>query len=112
MKLPNRHQAVVEREKIVDYLLNPAHPENGGKAEFFGKLGFLRTEWKVFAEALHALVQTLEVAHHIESMHGHKYIIAGRIESPSGKVAKVQTIWIVDKGQDVARLITAYPWRG
>jgi hypothetical protein len=46
MKLPNRHQAVVKREKIADYLLNPAHPENGGKAEFFGELGFRRTEWK------------------------------------------------------------------
>jgi len=38
MKLPNANNANVEREKIVDYLLNPAHPDNGGKAEFFGTL--------------------------------------------------------------------------
>ena len=25
------------------------------------------------------------------------------------KAASVQTIWIVDKGSDVARLVTAYP---
>jgi len=35
MNLPNAGEAVVEREKIVGYLLNPAHPDNGGKAEFF-----------------------------------------------------------------------------
>src|SRR5438046_3272925 len=31
------------------------------------------------------------------------------IKSPVGKAADVQTIWIVDKGMDVARLVTAYP---
>ena len=38
MKLPNAENAVVEREKIADYLLNPAHPDNGGKAPLlFGR---------------------------------------------------------------------------
>ncbi len=32
MKLPNAAQAVVTRGKIADYLLNAAHPDNGGKA--------------------------------------------------------------------------------
>ena len=35
--------------------------------------------------------------------------MVGRIKSPVGKAADVQTIWIVDKGVDVARLVTAYP---
>ena len=35
VKLPNIVLAVVEREKITEYLLNPAHPDNGGKAAFF-----------------------------------------------------------------------------
>jgi len=34
MKLPNAEQAVIEQEKITDYPLNPAHPDNGGKAAF------------------------------------------------------------------------------
>ena len=29
-KLPHAEKATVEREKIVDYLLNPAHPDNAG----------------------------------------------------------------------------------
>lgn len=40
MMLPNAHLAVVERLKMTGYLLNPAHPDNGGKAPFFRALGF------------------------------------------------------------------------
>ncbi|HWH91799.1 MAG TPA: hypothetical protein VNV64_08385 [Candidatus Binatia bacterium] len=40
MKLPNADAAVVAQEKIRDYLLNAAHPDNGGKAAFFVALGF------------------------------------------------------------------------
>ncbi|MDD5140284.1 MAG: hypothetical protein PHY43_08510 [Verrucomicrobiales bacterium] len=109
MKLPNTDKLVVEREKVADYLLNPAHPDNGGKAEFFGKLGFRREEWEALAAALRTLAQTAEVAGSTESPHGRKYVIVGWIESPGGKVAQVQTIWIVDRGLDVARLVTAYP---
>jgi len=35
MNLPNAHLAMAEQEKICGYLLNPAHPDNGGKAQFF-----------------------------------------------------------------------------
>ena len=46
MKLPNANNAIVERKKIVDYLLDPAHPDNSGKAEFLEALGFRRKEWE------------------------------------------------------------------
>jgi hypothetical protein len=45
-----------------------------------------------------------------ETPHGRKYVIVGKLESPSGKIATVQTVWIVDKGFDVPRLVTAYPF--
>jgi hypothetical protein len=109
MKLPNADKAVVEREKVEDYLLNSAHPDNGGKAQFFERFGFHRNEWKILAKAFFELARTAEVTHSMKSSHGQKYVIVGRIESPSGKLALVRTIWIVDKGSDVARLVTAYP---
>ena len=109
MKLPNAEKAAVKRVKIADYLLNSAHPDNGGKAAFFEGLGFRRREWKTLAKALQALAMRTDVATSTESPHGRKYVIVGRIESPAGHAALVQTIWIVDKGQDVARLVTAYP---
>jgi hypothetical protein len=53
--LPNAHLAVVERRKITEYLLNPTHPDNGGKASFFAALGFDVERWELLAEALRAL---------------------------------------------------------
>ena len=109
MKLPNSQNAAVSREKIVDYLLNPAHPDNGGKAEFFMQLGFRREQWEILATALKNLVSIEEVTGAAESPHGNKYVIVGRIQSPSGRTPLVQAVWIVDKGLDAARLVTAYP---
>ncbi len=109
MRLPNESKAVVERKKIVDYLLNPAHPDNGGKAQFFDRLGFRRKEWKILAEALRTLAAKTEVARRMKSSHGQKYVIIGSIQSPVGKSPLVQTVWIVDRGGDTARLVTAYP---
>ena len=45
----------------------------------------------------------------VESPHGIKYIVIGRIETPSGQSPGVRTVWIVDKGNDKPRLVTAYP---
>ena len=44
MRLPNADLAVVDREKITQYLLNPKHPDNGGKAVFFVALKFSRSD--------------------------------------------------------------------
>ena len=109
MRLPGADKLVVERGKIADYLLNAAHPDNGGKAEFFERFGFRRSEWKVLADALLALAHKVEVTQSMKSPHGQKYVVVGRIESPNGKTASVRTIWIVDKGLNIARLVTAYP---
>ena len=109
MRLPNAEKAVVERDKLVDYLLNAAHPDNGGKAAFFEGLGFCRAEPETLAKALRELARQAEVTRIATSPHGRKYVIVGQIKSPIGKAADVQTIWIVDKGRNVARLVTAYP---
>jgi len=109
MKLPVGTKTDVEREKISDYLLNPAHPENGGKAAFFEGMGFRQSEWETFAEALRSMATHGDVVRTTDSPHGRKYVIIGKLESPSGRVAMAQTIWIVDKGEQAARLVTAYP---
>lgn len=109
MKLPDANQAAVDREKVVDYLLNPGHPDNGGKAGFFTQLGFQREDWEVLAAALKALTLSGEVTGASETPHGKKYVITGRIQSPGGKSPWVQSIWIVDKNRNTARLVTAYP---
>jgi hypothetical protein len=109
MKLPNVQLALVEPEKIADYILNPAHPDNGGKATFFLGLGFRRNECGPLAAAFRKVAESHPVAKSMASPHGKKYIVDGRIETPGGKKPLVRTVWIVDLGLDKPRLVTAYP---
>jgi hypothetical protein len=109
MKLPNASLVRVEREKITDYLLNREHPDNGGKADFFIALGFLRNDWETLATTLRKLATNCAISQSMESVHGKKYIVDGAIETPIGKTPVVRTVWIVDSGETVPRLVTAYP---
>lgn len=109
MKLPNASLALVEREKITEYLLNREHPDNGGKADFFIGLGFSLNEWEILAESLRRVARFSGVSRSMESAHGKKYIVEGDLQTPSGKTPKVRTVWIVDAGESIARLVTAYP---
>jgi len=99
---------MVQREKIQLYLLNESHPDNGGKAAFFSGLGFQNERWKELADALLKLAQVGEVANYVESPHGTKYILDGRIVGSNGQAATVRTIWIRESGLDSPRLVTAY----
>jgi hypothetical protein len=109
MGLPNAHRAFVEREKIVAYLLNATHPDNGGKAPFFRSLGFDANDWSRFAAALRRLALTGVVSRRLDSTHGTKYVIDGRLEGSGASAHLVRTVWIVEHGQDAARLVTAFP---
>jgi hypothetical protein len=109
MKLPHAEHAVVEREKIVEYLLNPAHPDNGGKAAFFLGLGYNQDDWSSLAAALCRLAVATEVGKSIETVHGTKYILDGHLETVGGGTLVMRTIWIIDRGLDRPRLVTAYP---
>lgn len=109
MKLPNAEHAIIERDKVADYLLNSGHPDNGGKAPYIVAFGFHRDAWDVFAEALHRLAVTGEITKSLDSPHGMKYILDGEIETPAGRQVSLRTIWILDSGSKAPRLVTAYP---
>jgi hypothetical protein len=108
MKIPNHESAVVDRRKVVEYLLNAAHPENGGKAAFFASLDFTVADVEDPIFALRTLASG-EVAIHSASQHGDKYVIDGALTSRSGKSGAIRTIWITDRDGRVPRLVTAYP---
>ena len=52
MKIPNADKALIQREKIADYLLNASHPDNNGKAEFFESFGFRLDARETLAKAI------------------------------------------------------------
>ena len=109
MDLPYKVHAVVEREKVRDYLLSPSHPTGKGKAEFFTSMGFQREAWEVLADALRQMARNCSVTKNMTSPHGQKYIVDGMLVTPSGLLPFIRTVWVVDAGGDRPRLVTAYP---
>ena len=61
------------------------------------------------AAALYQLALNFPVSQSMETAHGKKYIVDGRIETPVGKTPAVRTVWIIDTGEAAPRLVTAYP---
>jgi len=109
MKLPNADKAIVEREKIVEYLLNPEHRYGASKARFFARFGFSRENGNVLAEALLLHGQTQEVKRMRETGFGPRYEVEGELRAADGRTPRVRSVWQLDQGAVAPRLITAYP---
>ena len=110
MLLPHAENAEVAEQKIRAYLLNPRHPDGASKARFFATLGFSADSWEDFATALRQIAMRFPVIRSMESIHGTKYIVEGKIESPDGSSPFIRTVWILDQGRETPRLVTAYPF--
>jgi len=111
VKLRNAHLATVDRSKVVDYLLNEAHPDNGGKAQFFTSFGFSRDHPELLMKALRDVAEDGNVVHRVESAHGEKYVVDGwlSVHTQESRQPHVRTVWIIDAGKEAPRLVTAYP---
>jgi hypothetical protein len=108
VKLRNAHLAVIDGSKVLDYLLNEAHPDNGGKARFFASLGFSREAPERLMRALRDVAEHGEV---VTSVHGEKYVVDGwsSVHTQESRQSSIRTVWIIDHGKDAPRLVTAYP---
>lgn len=109
MKLPKRQKAYIPPHKLSRYLLSKIHPIGRWKSKLFRTLGFDEKNADILEQRLIDIANYENVKESIVSAHGTKYVIDGSIETPSGNIVKVRTIWIIDKGQDTPRFVTAYP---
>ena len=111
MKLPNAAQALVEREKITEYLLSTTHPSGRHKARFFLGFGFRTDSWEKMADSLRLQGNANDVAEVEDTEYGLRYNVDGTIEAPDGRSPLVRTVWQFDSGNDYPRLLTAFPRR-
>jgi hypothetical protein len=107
--LPNADKAIVERDKILSYLMNIEHRIGASKAPFFGSFGFSAEKWEQLAKALLVHGQTHEVKRVRETDFGPRYEIEGTLKTPDGRAPFIRSVWQFDKGAVAPRLITAYP---
>lgn len=109
MKLPNRKQAYIPRSKLEDYLLSETHAVGRAKAKFFRMFGFDEHNIDFLEKGLLTIAHNEDVSAVVSSPHGEKYIVDGTLHTPINRLIRVKTVWIVDKGQDKPRFVTAQP---
>jgi hypothetical protein len=109
MMIPGADLAVVDPAKVRDYLLSPEHPVGRFKATFFGAIGYSRNDWSMLAANLRAIVASEDATPGDESAFGEKYEVRGTLVGPTGREARVVTVWIILAGESAPRFVTAYP---
>lgn len=109
MKFPNRDKTYIPPSKLTEYLLSETHTVGKAKAKFFQGLGFNETNPRVLEQSLLAIAYTGTIVEVVSSPHGTKYVVDGSLETPSGVVVEVRTVWIIEVEEDRPRFVTAYP---
>jgi hypothetical protein len=109
MKLPNKDIAVIDRAKLIDYLLNPVHRRGGSKAKFLIRYGYSSANWQELETAIRESHLNADVDIVKQTAYGIRYEISAFIDTPAGQAIRVRTVWQIDTGTDFPRLITLIP---
>ena len=108
MQLPNRALAVITQEKLTDYLLNTGHKRGGTKARLLARFGYIVENWRQLEVDIRSGLGTeVDVVRTTE--YGTRYEIRMTLQTPLGMLLTLRTIWQIDNGTNVPRLITLYP---
>ena len=108
MQLPNRALAVIAQEKLTNYLLNTRHKRGGTKARLLEQFDYTVQNWRQLEADIRSGLETeVDVVRTTE--YGTRYDIRMTLQTPLGVPLTVRTIWQIDDGTDVPRLITLYP---
>jgi len=109
MELPNREKAYIPLSKLKDYLLSETHSVGKSKAKLLRSLGFNEMNIDMLKQGLITIVHSGDIKEEVSSSHGVKYVIDGTLKTPDGGLINMRTVWIIDKGQERPRFVTAYP---
>ena len=109
MKIPQADQAVIAKDKLCEYLLNPAHRRGASKARLLLSLGYSVEGWQSLEAELRAQHLVADVIREADSDYGKRYEVVAPVLGPSGRAVRFRSIWQIDIGTNVPRLITMYP---
>ena len=91
------------------YLLSETHPVGKSKAKIFRSVGYNELNVGLLKKGLLSIAHAGDIVDTQSSEHGVKYVIEGLLQTPAGGPVGIRTVWIIDRGQDRPRFVTAYP---
>jgi len=108
MLLPNADKAIIKTEKITDYVLNFEHLEEKNKARVFASaLGLKKENSDFLINAIREAIQTIDAVKQFSSAFGTKYTVDFDLKFKN-KIARIRTAWIIEKEDNLPRLISCY----
>ena len=106
--LPNYQNAIIPRDKLERYLLNPAHPEGKHKGIVFkSALGFEQSDWKMLRDSIADGLPYHETLLGRTDKYGTRYNVTMPITGANGRTVDVLTAWIVATGNEYPSFVTA-----
>jgi len=109
MRIPNADRAILASEKLRSYLLDPSHRRGSAKARLLLSCGYRADAWRTLESDLRVQHLTADVAESNENIYGRRFEICAPLATPSGRRIVFRSIWQIDNGTDIPRLITLYP---
>ncbi len=109
MKVPLADQAVIAQDKLCNYLLNVAHRRGASKARLLIAMGYRPDNWQRLEADIRAQHLTAEVHGVADTEYGRCYEIVAPLHGPAGRSVTFRSVWQIDTGKQVPRLITMYP---
>ncbi len=100
---------LVTEAKVLDYLLNAEHPQGKSKAQYFTRFGFSDQDHVALLEALLTHPDHNEIARVEENDYGTKTTVECRVKTPDGRDPCIRSVWFLERGSSIQRLVTAYP---
>jgi len=85
-----RRRCILPGVKKPEYLLSFSHPDGDSKAEFFSRFGFRLDEWEVPARALRKHGRENVVSVSVESAHGTRHSVDGRLRRQMDEILKYE----------------------
>jgi hypothetical protein len=109
MRIPQANSAVIQQEKLCNYLLNADHERGGSKARLLISMGYSADNWQRLEADLRVFRLTADIASERETEYGKPYEIVAPLSGLGGREVLFRSIWQIDIGTDCPRLITMHP---
>jgi hypothetical protein len=109
MRIPNSDRAIIESSKLTEYLLNIDHKRGGAKAKLLIQFGYSIDNWQQLELDIRQFHLAQDVTVIKETDYGTRYEISSSLMTPIDRPLVVKTVWQIDIGTDVPRLITLVP---